>query len=504
MSSIKKLAGQTIWYGLSNVAARFLNYLLSFLHVYLFDTSEYGDVSLFYANAALLSILFTYGMETAYFRFVQQEKEEGAVYSTGFMSLLGTTLILSTILIIYRQPLADFMKIGDRPEWITWLSVIVAADTLTALPFAVLRQQNRPRKYAMVKVANIFLTIGLQLFFFWLYPKLSGKTVDIGYVFLANLIASLATLLFLGKELLQVKWTFHPSLWKQMMVYALPLIVVGFGGMINETIDRQLILRFYEGTVEEAKSANGIYSANYKLAILIVLFIQAFRMGAEPFFFQQAKDKNAPKTYARVMKFFVLACCLCFLFIVLFLDLWKSFITTRYPEFGFGIMVVPILALSKVFLGIYYNLSIWYKLTDKNMYGALITIGGAAITVVVNILLIPRIGYFGSAIATFLCYGFMMVSSFILGQKFYPIPYAWRKLVAYIAIALFLFGVHQGIRTYVELTWVVHLAGIALFGLFVWFMGRVEWKEFSRMPLIGKFYRAQPMPQENAIDPNYP
>jgi len=288
------------------------------------------------------------------------------------------------------------------------------------------------------------------------------------------------------------------------MVYALQLIVVGFGGMINETIDRQLILRFYEGTVEEAKSANGIYSANYKLAILIVLFIQAFRMGAEPFFFQQAKDKNAPKTYARVMKFFVLACCLCFLFIVLFLDLWKSFITTRYPEFGFGIMVVPILALSKVFLGIYYNLSIWYKLTDKNMYGALITIGGAAITVVVNILLIPRIGYFGSAIATFLCYGFMMVSSFILGQKFYPIPYAWRKLVAYIAIALFLFGVHQGIRTYVELTWVVHLAGIALFGLFVWFMGRVEWKEFSRMPLIGKFYRAQPMPQENAIDPNYP
>ena len=504
MSSIKKLAGQTLWYGLSNVAARFLNYLLTFLHVYLFDTSEFGDVSLFYANAALLSIIFTYGMETAYFRFVQNEKESGSVYSTGFISLLGTTLILSGLLIFYRQPLADFMKIGKHPEWITWLSLILAADTLTALPFAVLRQQNRPRKYALVKIANIFLTIGLQVFFFWLYPKWSGKTVDIGYVFLANLIASLLTMVFLAKEIMQIKWTFHKKLWKEMMIYALPLIVVGFGGMINETIDRQLILRFYEGTVEEAKSANGIYSANYKLAILIVLFIQAFRMGAEPFFFQQAKETNAQKTYARVMKFFVIACCLCFLFIVLFLDLWKSFITTKHPEYGFGIMVVPVLALSKVFLGVYYNLSIWYKLTDKNMYGALITIIGAAITIVVNILLIPRIGYFGSAIATFLCYGFMMTASYFMGQKFYPIPYAWRKLVAYITISVLLFGIHQGIRTYIDTIWIVHLAGIILLLLFTWFISRIERKEFSRMPFIGKFYKPQPIPTEDTPGITYP
>ncbi|HEY0355679.1 MAG TPA: oligosaccharide flippase family protein, partial [Flavisolibacter sp.] len=458
MSSIKKLAGQTMWYGLSNVAARFLNYLLTFLHVYLFDTTEFGDVSLFYANAALLSIIFTYGMETAYFRYVQNEKEKGSVYSTGFISLLGTTILLSGILILTRQPLADFMKIGMHPEWITWLSLILAADTLAALPFAVLRQQNRPKKYAMVKVANIFLTIGLQLFFFWLYPKWTGEQVDIGYVFLSNLIASLATLLFLSKELLQVKWRFHPGLWKEMMVYALPLIIVGFGGMVNETIDRQLILRFFDGTVAEAKSANGIYSANYKLAILIVLFIQAFRMGAEPFFFQQSKEQNAPRTYARVMKFFVLACCLCFLFIVLFLDLWKSFITTKHPEYGLGIMVVPILALSKVFLGVYYNLSIWYKLTDKNLYGALITIVGAAITIVVNILLIPEIGYFGSAIATFLCYGFMMVASYILGQKFYPIPYAWKKLVAYLVIVTLLYLAQWTISYFTPEMTILHFA----------------------------------------------
>ena len=485
-----------MWYGLSNVAARFLNYLLTFLHVYLFDTTEFGDVSLFYANAALLSIIFTYGMETAYFRFVQQEKEKGSVYSTGFISLLGTTVLLSGLLIFWRQPLADFMKIGAHPEWITWLSLILAADTLAALPFAVLRQQNRPRKYAMVKVANILLTIGLQLFFFWLYPKWTGETVDIGYVFLSNLIASIATIVFLGKELLQIRWTFNKQLWKEMMVYALPLIVVGFGGMVNETIDRQLLLRFFDGTVGQAKSANGIYSANYKLAILIVLFIQAFRMGAEPFFFQQSKEQHAPKTYARVMKFFVLACCLCFLFIVLFLDLWKSLITTKHPEYGLGIMVVPILALSKIFLGIYYNLSIWYKLTDKNLYGALITIIGAAITVVMNILLIPVIGYFGSAIATLLCYGFMMVASFVLGQKFYPVPYAWKKLLAYIMVCILLFGIHQGLRSVMEHILLVHLAGLALFGVFIWFIGRVEKKEFSRLPVIKRFYPVQPMPGE--------
>ncbi len=211
-------------------------------------------------------------------------------------------------------------------------------------------------------------------------------------------------------------------------------------------------------------------------------------MGAEPFFFQQAKEKNAPVTYARVMKFFVLACCLCFLFIVLFLDLWKSLITTKHPEYGYGIMIVPILALAKVFLGIYYNLSIWYKLTDKNMYGAAITIIGAAITIIVNILLIPEIGYFGSAIATLLCYSFMMVSSYVLGQKYYPIPYAWKKLSAYIIISILLFGIHQAINSYVDSMIVVHGAGVLFLLAFAIFILKTEKREFSRLPVIGKIY----------------
>jgi len=504
MSSIKKLAGQTLWYGLSNVAARFLNYLLTFLHVRLFFTSEFGDVSLFYASAALLSIVFTYGMETAFFRFVQNEKNKGSVYSTGFISLLFSTLLLTLLIILYRQPFADLMDISDHPEWITWLALILAADALAALPFAILRQQNKPKKYALIKVASILLTIGLQIFFFFIYPKWTDTTVDFSYVFLSNLIASIATLVFLSKEISFIQWKFDKRLWKEMMIYALPLIIVGFGGMINETIDRFLLKEYFVGTSEEAKSAIGIYSANYKLAILIVLFIQAFRMGAEPFFFQQSGDKNAPRTYARVMKFFVLACCLCFLFIVLFLDLWKGLITSKHPEYGLGIMVVPILALSKVFLGIYYNLSIWYKLTDRNTYGAIITLIGAAITIIVNILLIPHIGYFGSAIATFLCYSFMMGTSYWLGQKFYPIPYAWRKLVAYIMISVLLFGIHEGIRTNSDSLWLVHGSGVILFFLFLIFVFRIEHKEFRKMPVIGKFYGREKIPSESSVGSNYP
>ncbi len=488
MSGIKKLAGQTLWYGVSNVAGRFLNYLLTFLHVSLFKSAEYGDVSIFYANAALLSIFFTYGMETAYFRFVQQN-DSRKVYSTSFISLLVSTVFLSAIIILFREPIAVFMKTPNNPEWITWLTLIIAADTLAALPFALLRQQNRPKKYAFIKLANIFLTIGLQIFFFWVYPRWFGKPADIGFVFLSNLIASAATILLLGKELTLIDWKFDSSLWKKMIPYALPLIIVGFGGMVNETIDRQLLLRLYDGTIQETKSAIGIYSANYKLAILIVLFIQAFRMGAEPFFFQQAGKENAQKTYARVMKFFVIACCFCFLFIVMFLSDWKNLISFKFPEYAQGIAVVPLLALAKIFLGIYYNLSIWYKLKDKNLTGAWITLGGAAITVAFNWIFIPILGYMACAIATILCYGFMMVVSYTLGQKHYPIPYAWKKLLAYIVICLLLFGLHQAFLLIGLNPWINRGVAVIFIGLFTLLVLNVERKEFERMPFIGKFLK---------------
>ncbi|MBK8951220.1 MAG: polysaccharide biosynthesis C-terminal domain-containing protein [Chitinophagaceae bacterium] len=277
---------------------------------------------------------------------------------------------------------------------------------------------------------------------------------------------------------------------KEMMSYSWPLIIVGFGGMINETIDRIMLLKLYPGTIEEAFSQSGIYSANYKLAVLIVLFIQAFRMGAEPFFFKQSTAENAQRTYARVMKFFVIACCFCFLGVTLFLDIWKYFMGTKRPEYYTGLKVVPILMTAKIFLGIYYNLSIWYKIKNKNLTGAWITLGGAAITILFNWIFIPIWGYMACAIATILCYGFMMAVSYTLGQKHYPVPYAWKKILAYIVICLLLFGLHQAFIQLDLNRWINRGAAMASIGLFALLVLNVERKEFAKMPFIRKFIKA--------------
>jgi len=305
---------------------------------------------------------------------------------------------------------------------------------------------------------------------------------------IANLAASGITLLLLFKELFQFRFNFKFTFWKEMMSYSWPLIIVGFGGMINEMIDRFMILKLYPGNTEEAYSQSGIYGANYKLAVLIVLFIQAFRLGAEPFFFKQSTELNAQRIYARVMKFFVIACCFCFLAVVLFLDIWKYFMGTAHPEYYTGLKVVPVLMLAKIFLGVYYNLTIWYKLTNRTLTGAWITLAGAAITILVNWIFIPILGYMACAIATLLCYGFMMTMSYTLGQKYYPVPYAWKKLLAYIGICLLLFGLHHLIKMLDLGIWINRGAGFIFISLFALLILNIEKKEFERMPVIGKFF----------------
>ena len=458
MSKIKKLAGQTFWYGFSNIFARFINYLLTPLLTGIYSSEQYGDISILFAYAAFLNIVFTYGMETAYFRFNNSHPEK-EVYNTGQFSLIITTLIFTVLLMIPVPSIARLMKIGNHPEFVTWVIWIVALDTLAVLPFSKLRFEGRPRKFAAIKIINILINVALVVFFLVLckgehaknadniWSVLYNPRIDIGYVFIAQLVASGITLLLLSKEFLQFQPKMNMALFKEMLIYTAPLLIVGFGGMINETIDRFMIVQRFSGTVAEAKSANGIYSANYKLAILIVLFIQAFRMGAEPFFFKEATAENAQRTYARVMKFFVIACCFCFLGVVLFLDIWKHFMGIRkHPEYLTGLAVVPILMLAKIFLGVYYNLSIWYKLTNRTLTGAYITIGGALITLLINYFLIPYWGFMASAISTVCCYGFMMVASYRLGQKFYPVPYAWKKLTAYVVICVLLFLLHQAFK----------------------------------------------------------
>jgi O-antigen/teichoic acid export membrane protein len=501
LAGIKQLAGQTMWYGVSSIAARLLNYLLTPYLTAKLSGVGYGEMSLVYAAIPFLNIIFTYGIETGYFRFVQQEDEAGKrkVYNTGFISLLISTILFTGMLFLSAPSIAEFIQLGSNPEFIKYSAVIIAFDALTTLPFALLRQQGRPVKFAVIRITNIIITIAFTYFFISVLPGMVQKDPDsvwsliyikdygVGYVILANLIASVVTLLLLYKEILSVRFEFDKKMWKRMMVYSLPLIIAGLGGMINETFDR-IMLGWWApvSSVNAAKAEIGIYSACYKLSILISLFIQAFRMGAEPFFFKQAAGQNAQRTYARVMKFFVITITVMFLVVALYIDIWKYFI--RNEALWVGLKVVPILLVANMFLGVYYNLSVWYKLTGQTLYGAYITLAGAVITIGLNYLLIPYFSYVACAWATLACYGTMMLLSYRLGQKYYPVPYATKKLLAYFVIVLLLFFIHQGITSLYNNRWMnMALATILLMG-YLSFIARIEKKEFARLPVIGKYF----------------
>ena len=495
------MANQTLWFGLSNILGRFISYLLTPILLYSFHAGDFGDISILFASAAFLNIIFTYGMETSYFRFNQIE-DERKVFNTALSSLLLTTLIFSLVLTFQAQLLADMVQQHEHPDFVIWVIAIVGLDTLSVLPFSKLRHAGRPRKFALIKLANILINVGLAAFFLLLCKPaheagtgsflggLYDPAIGIGYVFLSQLLASIITLALLFREWKDFRLTFDKKLLTELMIYSLPLVVVGFGGMINETIDRFMVLFRYSGTVQEARAANGIYSANYKLAILIVIFIQTFRMGAEPFFFKNASSENAKSTYARIMNLFVVACCFCYLCVVLYLDIWKHFMSVKkHPEYLQGLVVVPILMLSKIFLGIYYNLSIWYKLTNKNSTGAVITIVGALITLLVNYLLIPSLGFLACAWATVACYGTMMLMSYFLGQKHYPIPYEWKKVLGYIGISVGLYLAHALIRANIENIWWVHGSATFFMIIFTLIILVREKAELTKVPVIKNLYR---------------
>jgi len=496
--SVKKLAGQTIWYGASSIAARFLNYLLTPYLTAKLSGVAYGDMTLVYSAIPFLNVIFTYGLETAYFRYAQKKEHEEDVYNTATVSLIISTICLTILLIVFRSAFADLIRIEKHPEFITWSAFIIGFDSLSALAFAKLRYEGRPRKFAFIRIAGILINIALTYFFLSVCPKLErhhpdsillhfyNKDLGVGYVIIANVVQSAFTFLLLWKEFFSFKWKFNGELWKQIMIYSMPLIIAGFGGMINETFDRIMLGWWSSAPTENAiKLQVGTYGACYKLSILITLFIQAFRMAAEPFFFKQAQGENPQKTYARVMKFFVITICTMFLVVALFLDTWKHFI--QNPTMWEGLKVVPILLLANMFLGIYYNLSIWYKLSNKTMAGAWITIIGAVLTIIINYAFVPSYGYMACAWATFFCYLSMMVISFIWGQKEYPVPYAWKKLVAYIVIVVVLYFVDQLFLKLELNAWANRGFAVLLTGLFVIFVLNVERKEFQRLPFIGKF-----------------
>lgn len=488
------MAGQTLWYGVPTIASRFLGYLMNLsLPLFFAQPATTADLTQIYAIIPFLNVLFTYGLETAYFRF-SKEEDPNKLYSTLSIALIGSTLLFTGLLWFFSGTILHWANLQSHPEFIHWMIGILFFDTLSTLAFAKLRQENRPKKYAAVRLSSVLVNLIVVLVFIgWIPFKVqqdpttwmtifTNNNIGIGYYLIGNLAGSILTFLLLFKEFRKISTQFSISLFKKVMEYSYPLIIVGMGGMVNDMLSRLIYQHVVQLPVDEAKHELGIFGNIYRLAVLITILIQAFRMAAEPFFFKQKGEENAQKVYARVMKFFVIACCFMFLFISLFIEVFGwFFLAINKPLWVQGLQVVPLLALGNIFLGIYYNLSVWYKLTDKNNYGAMITVAGALITIGLNILLIPSLHYLGAALATFLCYLFMMIVSYYMGQQHYPIPYATKKLTAYLAIVLLLYGLHKLILYFFPHLWLGILIGCIFIGLFTWLVIWAEEKELGKL-----------------------
>jgi O-antigen/teichoic acid export membrane protein len=431
LNPLKKLAGQTATYGLSSVIGRLLSYLLVPLYTRYFLPQEYGVVTEIYAYVAFLVIVLTYGLETAFFRFSKKENDIKVVYSTALISLIISSLIFVSLMFFGSSFIANNLGYGIESRYVEWFAIIVGLDAISSISFAKIRAQEEVVKFTVIRLLGIFTNIGLNLYF------IVYKGFGIEYIFVSNLISSSFTVLCLLPEMLKVKFTFNSILWKKMMIYALPLLVAGLAGMTNETVDRVLLKQLLSNT-DLASYELGLYGAFYKLSIIMILFIQTFRFAAEPFFFSHYNHNGDRKIYADVMKYFIITMIVIFLTVTIFYDFVIGFLGTAYHDER-GFLVVSILLLANLFLGIFFNLSIWYKLTDQTFFGAYLAIFGATVTLTLNFILIPKIGFIGSAWATLVCYFSMVVVSYILGKKHFPIPYQLEKILLYLFTMLVIF-----------------------------------------------------------------
>lgn len=488
VNPLKKLAGQTAIYGLPSILLRILGYLLTPLYTRVLDTQEYGSYVYLYSVVAFMIVVLTYGMETAFFRFYSKGEESGKVYATSLTSLIFTSTVFIGLVLFYTNSIARGIGYEERPDYIRYFGFILAFDALSAIPFAKLRALNKAKRFALLRMVNILINIALNLVFLLLIPAICSGDSHTGgwlnslfptenlvqYIFISNLIASAVTLLLLFPEMKISLSDFSARLLGSMLKYALPLLIAGFAGIINETFDRVLLKHLLPGNI--AESQVGIYGACYKISILITLFIQAYRYAAEPFFFSQAGEKDAKLIYSQMLTYFVLIISIIFLVTMLYLDVIILFIGKDFRE---GRPVISVLMLANICLGIFYNLSIWYKLTNQTLYGALIAVAGAVITIVFNLWMIPDYGYMGSAWATLICYFAMMVISYRLGQKHFPIRYNLRKIAFYLGGALLIYFVST--LFYSQQIGVRLLVGTAL--LFIYLSG-VFFLEYTNLKRI--------------------
>jgi O-antigen/teichoic acid export membrane protein len=474
MGKIQRLAGETVLYGLGSILPRFLSFLLVRLHTDVFSPEEYGIITKVYAYVAVVNIVFIFGMETAYFRFASKTGlEEKKIFNLAQTVVIALSSILSLSLILLANPISETLSVPGRSDLVIWLVLIMFIDALASIPFARLRLQKKATRFATGKLLNIGILVGLNLFF--LKYSTTYKP-DVSFVILANLAANSIYLFFFAPTLLSWRPTYDKAISPTMFSYAYPIMITGLAGMTNEmfsriTLEKWLPEGFYGDRSEQY--ALGIFGACYKLAALMNLAIQAFRYAAEPFFFSNASEKNSPQLFAQVNHYFVIVCCIILLGVSVNLDILKYFLAD--PAYWEGLHIVPILLLSYLFVGIYYNFSTWFKLTDKTYFGTLITLAGVVITILANYILIPIAGYEGSAVAALLCYAGMTGMCYVLGQRFYPIPYGIAKAVIYIGFTMALvYGVNAVQFSNQFNATAFHMAVILAYLLAIYFLERKD------------------------------
>ncbi|MGM0665734.1 MAG: oligosaccharide flippase family protein [Bacteroidota bacterium] len=441
MKDINKLAGQTLVYGLGTIVPRFLNYaVLTPFYTWIFTRGEYGIITELYAYMVFMMIVLTYGMETAFFRFAQKTGDSKKVFSTAMLSIIVSSSLFLIFFNLFINEISTVLGYQDQKLYLRLFAVILASDAITAIPFAKLRRENRALKFSVIKIVNVVITIGLVFLFLKIEPALreNGRSImgrlynpdfSVGYVFLANAVGSLSMLIMLSGEILRMRLRPDMELWKKMMTYSIPLLISGLGGSINDALDKMILRRIIDS--DNPLEVLGEYGASYKIAVLMALFIQMYRYAMEPYFFSKADNKNARETYAYVMKYFVIYALILYLAINLYISGFKYIIAGSHLRGALAI--VPIVSMGYLLFGIFINLSIWYKVKDLTRYGAYLTIAGAVVTIVLNLLLVPVYGYMASAWAHIACYGVMIAGSYMLSRKYYPINYPVKKIMTYLA-----------------------------------------------------------------------
>ena len=496
MANLKSLVKDTAIYGLSSIVARFINFLLVPIQTARFAASggEYGVITNVYAYVSILIILLTFGMETTFFRFMNREGENPErIYSTT-LRMLATTSLLSIVLVLSLiHPIASAIGYADHPEYVAVMYVTVAIDAFMAIPFAYLRYQHKPVKFAMLKIINILLNITLNLLYLIVLPALKLNpfgiyddqfTLDVAFVFYINLVCTVLSLLLLWKELRGFRFGFDAAACRRMLSYTWPLLVMGVAGQLNQAASQILFPYFYDGSAEEARTQLGIYGACIKIAMIMVMLTQAFRFAYEPFVFGKSKDKDNRETYAQAMKFYVIFTLLAFLAVMGYMDILRFIIGKSYWE---GLRVVPIVMAAEIMFGVFFNLSFWYKLTDRTIWGAYFSGIGAVVLITIDVLLIPRFSYMACAWAGFAAYGVSMLLSYFIGQKYYPINYPLKDIFVYVVIAaLFFIIIHYSNQ-------LLPLWGslVVNTGVLLMFVAHIIYHDLplKSLPVIGKYFK---------------